>query len=300
MSIIVQTKNLSKKYGTQMALNGLNMTVKKGEVYGLVGNNGAGKTTLIKLLFGLALPTSGEFQLMGVKSSDRNINIARLKINGIVETPAFYPYMNATQNLKTQAIMRGLNNPEKIASVLYTVGLHDAKKKKVKNFSLGMKQRLGIAQALLTDAELIILDEPTNGLDPEGIIELRELIKKLNRNHGITFLISSHYISELEQVITALGVIKKGEMFKELSKDQIDKSLSTTIHVEVDDTAACITALQGESWNPKALGKNIVVIENPVDDIGAIWRLLSEEAIAVHDIRRVSKTLEKYVIDCLN
>lgn len=300
MSIIMQTEALSKRYSKQLSLDSLSMSITQGEIYGLVGPNGAGKTTLIKMLFGLATPSSGGFRLFGVKNTEQNISAARRRMNGIVETPAFYPHMSATQNLKAQAIMLGIQDKNKIPEVLSIVGLGDTGRKRVRNFSLGMKQRLGLAQALLTDAEFIVLDEPTNGLDPEGIIELRELIRRLNRERGITFLISSHYISELEQVITSMGILRKGKLHKSLTKDEMDRALTTALHIETENTSACIAALESCFSGARIMGPHTVAVDDTIDDVGRVWQLLSNSQVAVRDIHRVSTTLEDYVLACLN
>lgn len=225
MDIIFQANNLTKRYGKHCALNGLNMKVQQGEIYGLVGNNGAGKSTIMKIILGLSSQTSGDIELFGVKGTN-NIIESRKLVSGIVELPTFYPHMTGSENLKVHLLTSDYQiSKNEIETTLNKVGLQDVGKKKVKNYSLGMKQRLGIARALLTKAKFIILDEPTNGLDIKGMVEFRSLIKDLNTKENITFLISSHYISELEHIITYLGIINNGKMIKEISMKDLNEEL---------------------------------------------------------------------------
>ena len=207
MEYVLKTNALQKKYGQYKALNGLTMSVPKGEVYGLVGKNGAGKTTLIRLICGLQKPTSGEYSIYGISSKEKEIIKARRRIGAVVETPSIYLDMTAEDNLRVQYRVLGLPSFEGITDVLKTVGLENVGKKKVKDFSLGMRQRLGIAVAIVGDPDFLVLDEPINGLDPQGIVEMREIILKLNREQGITVLISSHILDELSRLATYFGFI---------------------------------------------------------------------------------------------
>ena len=236
MEYIFKTNNLEKKYGNFIALNGLNMAVPKGAIYGFVGKNGAGKTTLIRHLCGLQHQTSGSFELMGVKDDDRNISKSRRRIGAVVESPALYKDMTARDNLKQQYLTLGLPTFDGIDELLELVGLADTGKKKAGKFSLGMRQRLGIAIALCGNPDLLILDEPTNGLDPQGIIEIRELIIKLNKEKGITFIISSHILDELSRVATYYGFIDKGRIVKEMSAEELEKECRKSIRMKVSDT----------------------------------------------------------------
>ncbi|HPV69811.1 MAG TPA: ATP-binding cassette domain-containing protein, partial [Bacilli bacterium] len=215
--IVVQTIGLTKKYGSTVALNDVSITVHRGEIYGFVGRNGAGKTTLIRVLTGIANPTSGTFTLLGAKSKAEQKE-TRKHIAAMVETPALYMNMTAHDNLRTTLILKGIKDESLIRSRLKEVGLDDviSSSKKAKDFSLGMKQRLGIAMALLGDPELLILDEPTNGLDPEGIREMRELLVKINKDRNITMIISSHILGELSKLATRFGFIDKGVIINEI------------------------------------------------------------------------------------
>jgi len=229
MEYVLQTFNLSKQYGKQMAVDRVNMNICKGDVYGFVGANGSGKTTIIRLLSGLIMPHSGSFQLFGIDHKDPRIHQARRQMGAVVETPSIYRNMTATDNLRMQAGLLGIRDEEKIRQTLETVGLGDLyhEKKKAVNFSLGMRQRLGIAMALLGQPRFLILDEPMNGLDPAGIVDLRELILALNRQ-GITFLISSHILSELSLVATKYGIISNGKLLQEITAKELRERCGNT------------------------------------------------------------------------
>ena len=237
MEIVLATNGLCKRYKKQMAVNGGDMHIRRGDSYGFVGENGSGKTTVIRLITGLIFPYSGSFELFGVDNRSKEIGQARSRIGAVVETPSIYMNMSAYDNLKTQCAIRGITGDEKIRSVLQDVGLSAlySDKKHASNFSLGMRQRLGIAMALLGDPEFLILDEPMNGLDPAGIVEIRELILKLNRERGITFLISSHILTELSLIATKYGIISKGKLIKEITAQQLHDECSKTTCISADD-----------------------------------------------------------------
>ena len=209
MEYILQTNKLTKKYKNFRALNGLTMNIPKGSIYGFVGKNGAGKTTLIRLICGLQEPTKGSYTIYGIKNKDRRISHARRRMGAVVETPAIYMDMTAEDNLKQQCLILGIPTYDSIPDILKLVGLENTGNKKAKNFSLGMKQRLGIAVALVGNPDFLVLDEPINGLDPQGIIEIRELILKLNQEYQITVLISSHILDELSRLATVKAVSTK-------------------------------------------------------------------------------------------
>lgn len=243
MEYVLQTNNLCKFYKDFKALKGLTMNVPKGAIYGFVGRNGAGKTTLIRLICGLQLPTDGNFKIFGITNTDKNIYEARNRIGAVVENPAFFPEFNARKNLEYQYRLMGLPNNDGIDDLLKLVGLEDTGDKKVKNFSLGMRQRLGIAVALSGNQDLLILDEPINGLDPQGIIEIRELILKLNQERGITFIISSHFLDELSRIATHYGFVDSGKIVKEMSKEELENECRKCIRVKVSDIRALTRVL---------------------------------------------------------
>lgn len=235
MDYILETRSLGKHYGRFKALDGMNMHVPKGAIYGLVGKNGAGKTTLIRLICGLQEPSSGSFTLYGTENRDKAIVKARRRMGAVVETPSLYPDMTAEDNLKMQYRVLGLPSFEGIDQLLQLVGLENTGKKKARNFSLGMKQRLGIALALAGDPDFLVLDEPVNGLDPQGIIEIRELILKLNRERQISVLISSHILDELSRLATHYGFIDSGRMVKEISAEELDTVCRKCVRLVVSD-----------------------------------------------------------------
>ena len=237
MEYVLRTNGLCKRYKNKLAVNRACMNIKKGDIYGFVGENGSGKTTLIRLITGLIHADDGSFELFGVKSTDPEITKIRRKLGAIVESPSVYRNMSAYDNLQLQASLLGIDDASKITKALDQVGLSYLlnEKKRAGDFSLGMRQRLGIAMALLGDPEFIILDEPMNGLDPAGIVEIRELILKLNRENGITFLISSHILTELALVATRYGIISKGHIIEEISQDELHKKFGRFVLIKAED-----------------------------------------------------------------
>ena len=243
MEYVFTTNALCKSYGKYKALNNLTLHVPKGAIYGLVGRNGAGKTTLIRILCGLQLPTSGEYTLYGIRSTNGEIAKARRRIGAVVETPSIYLDLSARDNLKQQFDIIGMPSYEGIDELLELVGLSGCGKKRAKNFSLGMRQRLGIAIALAGNPDFLILDEPVNGLDPQGIIEVRELILKLNRERGITVLISSHILDELSRLATHYCFIDGGRAIREVSAEELEAACRKCLRVKVTNTATLASLL---------------------------------------------------------
>ena len=243
MEYILTAESLGKQYRHFKALDSFSIHVPKGSIYGFVGKNGAGKTTFIRLICGLQEPTSGSYTLYGVKNTDPGITKSRRRMGAVVETPSIYLDMTAEDNLKEQYRIIGLPSFDDIPELLRLVGLENTGKKKAKNFSLGMKQRLGIAIALAGSPDFLILDEPVNGLDPQGIIEMRELILKLNQERQITFLISSHILDELSRLATHYGFIDSGHMVRELSARELDAACRKCIRVQVSDIHALTRVL---------------------------------------------------------
>ncbi len=237
MDYVLRTFGLSKKYKKQLAVNHADMTISRGDIYGFVGENGSGKTTIIRLITGLIFPCSGSFELFGVDNRSKRIDAVRRKVGAVVENPSIYLNMSAYDNLKMQCMLLGIPADERIDKTLEEVGLSALlnERKHADNYSLGMRQRLGIAMALISEPEFLILDEPMNGLDPAGIVEVRELILKLNREKNITFLISSHVLSELSLVATKYGIISKGHIIKEITAEQLQEEMSKTTDITVDE-----------------------------------------------------------------
>jgi ABC-2 type transport system ATP-binding protein len=230
----IEVSNLKKSYGSKVVVDNVTLTIREGDIYGLVGRNGAGKTTLIRMILGLASPIGGEIVINGAKSPDA-LNYERKKIGSIVDTPAFEPHMSAFENMRAQAKRLGVDNEKKLRDILHIVGLNSNDRLKAKNFSLGMKQRLAIGIALISEPSILILDEPVNGLDPTGIFEVRELLKRLNTEKNVTILISSHLLSELAKLATSYGVMEKGKMVKELRGSDIEEMCRPFIKVVVGD-----------------------------------------------------------------
>ncbi len=251
MEYVLQTRELTKSYRGKRVLNGVSMNIERGDIYGFVGENGSGKTTVIRLITGLIFPDSGDFTLFGINSKDSAILNARARVGAIVETPSIYLNMSAKDNLLMQSQILGINNESKCKEVLSTVGLGDLwdVKKHAADFSLGMRQRLGVAMALIGDPEFILLDEPMNGLDPAGIVEIRELILKLNREKRITFLISSHILTELALVATRYGIISGGRLLQEISAEELEKVCLHTTEIKTPAKDALLALLLAEFKN---------------------------------------------------
>ncbi|MBD5143743.1 MAG: ATP-binding cassette domain-containing protein [Ruminococcus sp.] len=258
MEYILKINNLSKKYKQFKALDNLTMQVPKGSIYGFIGKNGAGKTTLIRIICGLQYPTSGEFELYNIKNTSKEIAKARRKMGAVIETPSIYLDMTAEDNLQQQYKILGLSNFDGLQEILMLVGLENTGKKKARNFSLGMRQRLGIAIALCGNSEFLVLDEPINGLDPQGIIEMRELILKLNHEKNITVLISSHILDELSKLATHYGFIDKGRIIREMSAKELENSCYKCVRMTVTNTNALTRLLDKKSISYQILDKNII------------------------------------------
>ncbi|MBQ4226443.1 MAG: ABC transporter ATP-binding protein [Oscillospiraceae bacterium] len=256
MEYVLQTDQLCKKYRKFRALNGLTMHVPKGSIYGFIGKNGAGKTTLIRMICGLQKPTGGDFSIYGISHNDRKIALSRRRMGAVVETPAVYPDMTAEENLKQQYLTLGLPGFDGIPELLKLVGLEGTGKKKTKDFSLGMRQRLGIAVALCGDPDFLVLDEPINGLDPQGIIEIRELILKLNRERNITVLISSHILDELSRLATYYGFIDKGRIVREISSEELEASCRKCVQMTVTDTRILASVLDSMHIDYEIIDEN--------------------------------------------
>ena len=298
MEYVLETNELSKRYRDFTALNGLNMHIPKGSIYGFVGRNGAGKTTLIRLICGLQEPTGGSFTLYGVKNTDAKIERARRRMGAVVESPAVYPDMTAEENLRQQYLVLGMPSADGIAELLHLVGLDGTEKKIVKNFSLGMRQRLGIAVALAGNPDFLVLDEPVNGLDPQGIIEMRELILKLNREHGITVLISSHILDELSRLATHYGFIDGGHMVKEMSAEELEMRCRKCTRVETTNSKVLTRVLD-------RLGAEYRVVDDAKVDVFAdvqVTKLAVEalkENCVIYSMKERDESLESFYMNLI-
>lgn len=295
MEYVLKTTALTKKYGKYNALNGLTMSIPKGAIYGFVGKNGAGKTTLIRLICGLQEPTSGEYTLYGIKNTSKKIVKSRRRMGAIVETPSISLDMTAEENLKQQYLILGLPSFNGLSNILKLVGLENTGKKKAKNFSLGMRQRLGIAIALVGNPDFLILDEPINGLDPQGIIEIRELILKLNREQQITVLISSHILDELSKLATYYGFIDNGHIVKEISAAEIENTCRKCMRVEVTNTQILAHILDRMNVEYEILSAKQANIFAKLS-ISEIALALEKEGCDLISMQEHEETLESYYV----
>lgn len=297
MENILKTYNLTRKYGTTVVVDNINMNIKKGEIYGFLGRNGAGKTTTLRMIMGLISPTKGEYELFGKKMGDREVFG---RIGAIIETPGFYPNLTARENLDIHRRLMGIPNKEYVDEALEIVGLtnYDIKKKKVKKYSLGMKQRLGVARALLHKPELLILDEPTNGLDPVGIKEMRETLLDLNKKKEITILVSSHILGEIQQLATKIGIIHNGKLLEEIDYKSFEKKNRHYINLRVDNDKRAVTILE-KSMNIKdyeVTEPNRIRIYEMLDKSNDVAKKMISEGVDVYEVNVMNDTLEDYFV----
>lgn len=295
MEFVLKTNALSKNYKGFKALNGLSMHVPKGSVYGFVGKNGAGKTTLIRLICGLQEPTSGDYTLYGRKNTDKEIVKSRRRMGAVVETPSIYLDMTAEDNLKQQYRILGLPSYDGLTDILKLVGLENTGKKQAKNFSLGMLQRLCIAIALVGDPDFLVLDEPINGLDPQGIIEMRELILKLSHEHQITVLISSHILDELSRLATHYGFIDSGRMVKEISAKELEAACRKCVRMEVSNVKALVRVLDEMKIEYNIISERVADVFAKIN-VSKLTMALSKEACEVVSMQERDESLESYYV----
>lgn len=297
---ILRTSNLTKKYDKYLAANDVNIEIKEGDIYGLIGKNGAGKTTLLKMISGLTIPTSGEIQLFG-ETSESGINKSRMRTGAIIESPSFFPYMSAKKNLEHYRIQRGIPGKKIIDEVLSFVGLEEVGNKKFKDFSLGMKQRLGLALTLLSSPDLLILDEPINGLDPTGIIEFRQILLKLNREKNITIIVSSHILEELSQIATSYGFINEGKIIEQISAKELEEKFKRFIKIKVDDSKKASTIIENKlkCMEYEVLSDNEIRIYQKLDIPEIINKTLVENGVMVFSINQEGLHLEDYFINLI-
>jgi ABC-type multidrug transport system, ATPase component len=297
MEYVLQTNGLTKIFAKKAAVNGINLNVCKGDIYGFIGKNGAGKTTLIRMVAGLAAPSQGSIKLF--ESDD--LNTQRRKIGTMIENPAVFPHMTAKQNLHYYSRLLGLNPKETIDEMLKLVGLEDAGKKKAKNFSLGMKQRLAIAIALLDNPEFLMLDEPINGLDPSGIKEIRELVLKLNQERKITILISSHILGELSKIATRYGVINNGVMVSEFTNEELETLCKGELEIKVDNVTEAEKVISQiiDASAIQVIDENTIRINKDLDKAGIINMELAKNGIVVNASSVVGQDLEAYFLQLM-
>lgn len=292
---VIETKRLTKNYGEQTAVNAVNVHVEKGRIYGLLGRNGAGKTTIMKMILGLTPITSGEVDVFGQNIKGREKRVYP-RIGAIIETPGFYPNLTGTENLEIFAKLRGTAAPHAVKNALEIVGLPYKDKKLFSKYSLGMKQRLGIANAILHDPELLILDEPTNGLDPIGIAEVRDFIKRLSSEQGKTILISSHILSEIALLADDIGIIDCGVLLEESSMNELKKRNSKYILLQVSDVPKTSLILEREFYTKdySVQDEHTLRIYDTSLNMGKINKFLVMQNITVTSSGLCDDTLEDY------
>ncbi len=293
---VIQTMGLSKRYKNRWAVDHLDLRVEPGDIYGFIGQNGAGKSTTLKLLCGLARPTQGEALIFGKPVRD---SVARRRVGALIEQPGLYPDLSGQENLRLYAALLGLDRPERqVGEILKTVGLSPKEKKPVRHYSMGMKQRLGVALALLSGPDLLLLDEPINGLDPEGIREMRELLLGLNRNRGLTILVSSHILGELSKIATRYGIIQQGRMVEQITAAELEQKCTDYLHLKADQPQKAAALLEQElhlkRWEMRPEGE--IRIYEAVDP-KAVGQILTQVGIAVEEMGLHRQDLEGYFLE---
>ncbi len=293
---VIQTMGLSKRYKDSWAVDHLDLRVEQGDIYGFIGRNGAGKSTTLKLLCGLAQPTQGEALIFGKPIRD---SVARRRVGSLIEQPGLYPDLSGRENLRLYATLLGLDSPvRQVDEILETVCLSPKEKKPVKHYSMGMKQRLGVGLALLGGPDLLLLDEPINGLDPEGIREMRELLLRLNRERGLTLLISSHILGELSKIATRYGIIQQGRMVEQITAGELTQKCTDYLHLQTDQPQKAAALLERElrlsRWEMRPEGE--IRIYEAVDT-KAVGQILTQAGIAVEEMGLHRQDLESYFLE---
>ncbi len=301
MSYVLKTNQLTKVFEGKEVISGVNMHVKKGEIYGFLGPNGAGKTTIMKMITNLIKPTSGDIEIFGEKLTDTSYDVLK-RMGTIIEYPIFYDKLTAKENLYLHCEYMGYYDKKGIQHALDLVNLHNVENKKVKDFSLGMKQRLGIARAILTKPELLILDEPINGLDPIGIRELRDLFKMLCKEYGITLLVSSHILGEMEQMADTIGVIQNGKLIKEVSMKSINGKQTEYIEIQVQDVKRAAYVLENKLriTNYKIMSESMIRVYEVTATQQAISKTLIMNDVEIESINKKHSSLEEYFLNLVN
>lgn len=294
---ILKTKGITKIYGKNKALDKVSIELKRGEIYGLIGRNGAGKTTLLKTISGLSFPSQGEVFIFGEKINGENDLLERIGV--LIENPGIYINLTAYENMKLKCLSYGIYKTGYIESLLEQVGLENVGKKKTKEFSLGMKQRLGLAMALVGEPDLLLLDEPVNGLDPQGIIEIRDILLKLNIEKNITIIISSHILEELAKLATRFGIIDNGQIIKEVYKEDLLEEVKDKIEIKTEQVENTVNVLEEKFkiTNLKVIDKTTIHVYEKLEKSGNINIELSKEGIKVDSISIKQGSLEEYYIN---
>ena len=298
MELVLETNNLDKKYKDFKALNHTNIHIEKGAIYGLIGKNGAGKTTLIRIICGLQAPTNGTYTIYGENNNSNNIASVRKRMGAIIETPSIYSEMTARDNLIEQYKLVGMPSLDGIDDLLKLVGLNNTGKKKAKHFSLGMKQRLGIAIALSNNPDFLILDEPINGLDPQGIIEIRELILKLNKEKRITILISSHYLDELSKIATHYGFLDNGAIIKEISSVELMKKMEHKIELKVNNQKDFVKYFEEKNISYEVIDDKTINVYGKYN-LSKFITELSKKNLIADEVHEQEESLENYYMNLI-
>ena len=294
--ILLQTSGLTKKYGRHKAVDHVNIHIKKGAIYGFIGRNGAGKTTCLRMISGLAKPTEGEITLFGYQGKE--LKEVRSRIGCLIEAPGLYGNMTAYENMKIKCRLFGISKPGYIEEILDTVGLKDVGKKKTKHFSLGMKQRLGIGLALVGEPDLLVLDEPINGLDPQGIAEVRDTIQSLCDQRKMTVLISSHILEELSKIATDYGIIHNGVLLQELTRDELMKRCSERIEITLECPEAAIPVLDRMGFTSyQVTDKHHIHVFERLNESDVLNMALARAGVPVRGIAVTSEELENYFLN---
>lgn len=296
MEYLLTTHHLTKTYGRHKAVDGVSLHLRQGDIYGLIGRNGAGKTTLLKLLSGLAAPTAGDFTLFGATGRHARAYLSR--VGTLIEAPGIYPNLSAAENLKLKCLALGVRRRNAASDLLDTVGLARTGRKPVRHFSLGMKQRLGIALALVGDPDLLILDEPINGLDPQGIAEVRETLYHLNRDRNITPILASHILEELAKIATHYGILHDGALLQELTRQELLEKCGERIELQTSDTRRACTVLEGLGITQyKVVDRDTICIYERLHDGGAITMALAQAGVQTTGITVQNEALEDYYLN---
>ncbi len=297
-NVVLRLENVTKQYKNFTAVNNVSFELEKGKIYGFIGQNGAGKTTIIRMIVGVALPTKGNIDIF-IDGENKGLYEGRKKIGAIVESPALYTKLTARKNLQIQKSLYGINDPNLEVELMELVGLKGWEDKKVKDFSLGMRQRLAIAMALVNDPQILLLDEPINGLDPMGIVEVRNLIKMLCEKKQITVLISSHILSELHQLATDYIIIDKGNIVKKMSLNELDNQIERFVALQVEDKEAAKNVIENvlHSKRYQIFDNNFIKIYDYVDDVRAVAKAMMDNNVLVVYLNITSESLENYFIN---
>lgn len=293
---LLSTSGLTKQFGHHKAVNNVDLHVKKGAIYGFIGRNGAGKTTFLKMISGLSKPTDGEIQMFGYRNEE--LKNVRSRISCLIEAPGIYGNMSAYHNLAIKCRLFGINDSKYIENILKIVGLSEVGKKKTKHFSLGMKQRLGIGLALVGEPDLLVLDEPINGLDPQGIAEIRDMLLRLKEEQNMTIIISSHILEELSKIATHYGIIHNGNLIQELTREELMTRCSERMELTLDDPKAALPILDQMGFtNYQVVNQSTIHIYERLNESAVVNMELAKAGVPVKGIGITNEELENYFLN---